>query len=285
MSDGARQLLATANRTGRGAPAMSAAIPGVYIDRQNSLLYFSDGSAWVQVDTSGVYATLGANTFTAVQNINMGATSGADGLVLRGSPLTSAGVRSSPGLVLRGGGYTGGTARDVDYTWGVTVTDPAGADDALVLVRQYNGGPDVSLLAIDEGGNVTALGDSNFAGGYRRDLTFSLSAIAASTTARLNYGGVALSYVAARPGSITALTVAIPAAVTGGTVAVSVYVNGVIVSESTLTLGAGETTERGIFPKDTAGLTFAAGALIDVRYTSTGIGETPAIAASLEIET
>lgn len=285
MSQGARYLLEVSVRKGRGAPTMSAEIPGFFIDTLNDALYFSDGVDWDLVAGSGVWATLAANTFTAAQTINMGATQGQDGLILTGAALTSVGTRNSPVLSMRGGAYTGGTARVVEYAWGVIVNDAAGSDDALALVRNYNGGGDVSLLGIDDGGNCTLLGDIYAAGGYRRDVMYSLGALAASQTgARLECGGVVLSYVAKREGSVTGLSVQMSEVVTGGTVTVSVYKNGTILADTSLTLSGSETTERVALLPNTTGLTYVAGDRLDVRYTSGAIGETPALLAAMEIE-
>lgn len=285
MSNAARQIFNARVRQGRGAPAESAQYPGIYVDTLDSLLYFSDGAAWYQAAGTGVWATLSANTFTGIQTINRGATSGADGLILTGAALTGVGTRDSPIISIRGGGFTGGTARVVEYMLAVVVNDPAGAGDLFVIGRNYNDGGDTSLLALDQGGNATLLGDIAAAGGYRRDIMYALSAIAASqTNARMNCGGVALSYVAKRSGSITGLSVQMSSAVTGGSVVVSVHKNGTLQAGSSLTLSGSETTERGVFPKDTVGLTFVAGDVLDVRYTSGAIGETPAILAAMEIE-
>ena len=95
----------------------------------------------------------------------------------------------------------------------------------------------------------------------------------------------ALGFVAPRAGSITGLSVAISAAVTGASqdVTVAVTKNGTEVAlTADLTQAGAETSATATAARGT--ITFAAGDIIGVSYTSDTITNTPALVATVEIE-
>ena len=91
--------------------------------------------------------------------------------------------------------------------------------------------------------------------------------------------------MAPRAGSITGLSVAISAAVTGASqdVTVAVTKNGTEVAlTADLTQAGAETSATATAARGT--ITFAAGDIIGVSYTSDTITNTPALVATVEIE-
>jgi hypothetical protein len=95
----------------------------------------------------------------------------------------------------------------------------------------------------------------------------------------------ALSYVAMRAGSIMGISGQLSAAITGAstTITISATVNGTeVAATAQFTQAGAETTKFAVVAKDT--LAFAAGDILGISYTSTGITNTPALVAALEIE-
>lgn len=153
-----------------------------------------------------------------------------------------------------------------------------------------------STLAAVSATTVTASGDIAAAGGFKRSLMFvapgALGVTAADqTNLDLRHAHTVTAYasgfVAPRAGSITALSASLSAAITGAskTLIVKVTKNGTELGaglDLTFTTGGAETTLYAVAAKDT--ITFAAGDLIGVSYTSTTTTNTPALVADIEIE-
>lgn len=95
----------------------------------------------------------------------------------------------------------------------------------------------------------------------------------------------ALGFVATRAGSIVGLSAQISAAITGAATSVTVAVtkNGTEVALTVALTQAGTETS-GYEVAARGDLTFVAGDVIGVSYTSTGISNTPALVASVEIQ-
>lgn len=95
----------------------------------------------------------------------------------------------------------------------------------------------------------------------------------------------ALGFVATRAGSIVGLSSQINTAVTGSgtSIVVSVTVNGTEVALTTSHTQAGAAVAA-FATAEHGAIRFAAGDVIGVSYTSTGISNTPALVASIEIE-
>lgn len=99
--------------------------------------------------------------------------------------------------------------------------------------------------------------------------------------------GIASGYVAPRPGSIVGLSGQLSAAITGAgtTIIAKATVNGTEVGAAldiTFTQAGAETTRFAVTTKDA--IPYAAGDVLGVSYTSTGISNTPALVCSLKIE-
>lgn len=95
----------------------------------------------------------------------------------------------------------------------------------------------------------------------------------------------ATSFVATRAGSIVGISAQLSAAITGAgtTIVASVTKNGTEVAcTCTLTQAGAEVAASGTATAGT--LTFAAGDVIGVSYTSTGISNTPTLVCTIEIE-
>lgn len=139
------------------------------------------------------------------------------------------------------------------------------------------------------GADVTASGDLDAAGGFRRLVGPAVVTLAADQTdTEVPLGGAGVTWVAPRAGSITAFTGNIAAAITGSgtSVTVEVAVNGTPVAATALsfTEAGAETEDTYTTAKDTAGLTFAAGDNISVVYSSTTITNTPVLGCFIEVE-
>lgn len=171
------------------------------------------------------------------------------------------------------------------YLGGLVITDlPAtytGPFDAF-----YQGA--VGATAAITGG-LTLGGDIAAAGGFRHNCgTFHVTTAASQTGARTNLGGVANGqYVAPRAGSLTAFSAMLDVAITGAAtqIVAKVFKNGTLIDATailTFTQAGAEVKAFATFTKDA--IAFAAGDLIDVRYDSTGITNTPKLWASVEIE-
>lgn len=144
-------------------------------------------------------------------------------------------------------------------------------------------------------GTVAVTGDISATGGFRRDIgPFTAPGAAGATAAsqtnldcRYSHTvtAAALGFVAKRAGSIVGLSAQLSEAITGAgtTVTVAVTKNGTEVALTVaLTQAGAETSGYSTAAKDS--LTFVAGDVIGVSYTSTGISNTPALVASVEIE-
>jgi hypothetical protein len=151
--------------------------------------------------------------------------------------------------------------------------------------------------AIVSSADITTTGDLSAAGGFRQAVgpftaPGAAGVVAASqTNLDMRYEhtvtAAALSWIAPRAGSITGLSAHISAAITGGgtTITVKVTKNGTeLVSgpEVLLTQAGAEVKGQDTETKDV--FTFAAGDIIGVSYTSTGISNTPALVATVEVE-
>ncbi len=144
-------------------------------------------------------------------------------------------------------------------------------------------------------GTVAASGDLSAAGGFRRTVGPFTAPGAAGVTAASQTNldcryshtvtAAASSWVAPRAGSITGLSAQLSAAITGSgtSIVVSATVNGTEVALTvSLTEAGAEVKGQSTAAKDA--LAFAAGDVIGISYTSTGITNTPALVASLEVE-
>lgn len=116
---------------------------------------------------------------------------------------------------------------------------------------------------------------------------FSVTLAASQTNAALVYGVSAASFVAPRAGKITGFSGQLSAAITGAgtTVTVRVYLNGAAQAalDLSFTQAGAEVTDYVALAKS-AGIAVAAGDLIRVVYTSTGISNTPTLVATIEAE-
>jgi len=125
-------------------------------------------------------------------------------------------------------------------------------------------------------GPFTAPGAAGVTAASQSNLDCRYSHIAAAT---------ATSFVATRPGSIVGVSAQLSAAITGAgtSIVVSVTKNGTEVAcTASLTQAGAETKAYGTAAKGT--LTFDAGDVLGISYTSTGISNTPTLVATLEIE-
>lgn len=144
---------------------------------------------------------------------------------------------------------------------------------------------------------VTATGDVAAAGGFKRNVGPFTAPGAAGVTAAsqtnldcryvhtVTAAAAATSYVALRAGSITGLSAALSEAITGSgtTITAAVTKNGTEVACTVaLTEAGAEVKGQTAVAKDT--LTFVAGDIIGVSYTSTGITNTPVLVATVEVE-
>jgi hypothetical protein len=147
------------------------------------------------------------------------------------------------------------------------------------------------------GTTLGVTGDITAAGGFRRSVGPFTAPGAAGVTAAsqtnldcryvhtVTAAAASLSWVAPRAGSIMALSAALDQAITGAgtTITVSAVKNGTEVALTVVLTQAGaETKGQSTATKDT--LTFVAGDIIGVSYTSTGISNTPVLVATLEVE-
>lgn len=168
----------------------------------------------------------------------------------------------------------------------------AGLSVPLATSEDVTAGGDVTA-----DGDVTAGGDVLAAGGFRRSITFAAPGTAAATAAdqtalamrAVHAAAAAHGFVAPRAGSITGLSASLSAAITTAgepmVLDVTVTVNGTPVAAATVGFTtAGGTTAFLPIAKDTAGHTFAAGAVIGCVYTSTTISNTPSLIAHVELE-
>lgn len=143
--------------------------------------------------------------------------------------------------------------------------------------------------------NVITTGDLTAAGGFRRTVgPFTAPGIAGVTAAsqtnldhRYEHAvtAAALSWVAPRPGSIVGISGQLSAAITGAgtSIVISATKNGTEVAlTASFTQAGAETAASATAAKDA--LTFIAGDVIGISYTSTAITNTPALVASLEVE-
>lgn len=145
-------------------------------------------------------------------------------------------------------------------------------------------------------GTLTATGDVAAAGGFKRSLVFTapgaLGVTAADqTNLDLRHSHAVTAYasgwVAPRAGSITALSASLSAAITGAskTLIVKATKNGTELGAAldlTFTTGGAETALYAVAAKDS--ITFAAGDVIGVSYTSITTTNTPALVADIEVE-
>lgn len=150
-------------------------------------------------------------------------------------------------------------------------------------------------VAISSTGNITTTGDLAAGGGFRQILGPFTAPGAAGVTAadqtnldlRYSHTVTALAggFVATRAGSIMGLSAQISEAVTGAdqSITVAVTKNGTEVALTvSLTQAGAEVKAQTTAAKDA--LTFVAGDVIGVSYTSDTITNTPALIASVEVE-
>jgi hypothetical protein len=166
----------------------------------------------------------------------------------------------------------------------ITLASPAGllADDAGLTY-------DTAGDALAVTGTGTFTGDIAAAGGFRQSIgTFEVVLAASQTGTRTKLGGtINGGWVAPRAGSVTAFTAMLSAAVTGGgfSATLKVFKNGSLLNAAlnlAFTQAGAETTKSVTAAKDT--YTFAAGDILDVRYDSTAITNTPDCWAAIEVE-
>jgi hypothetical protein len=144
-------------------------------------------------------------------------------------------------------------------------------------------------------GTLDVTGDIAAGGGFRQMIGPFTAPGAAGVTAAsqtnldMRYShtvtAAALSFVATRAGSIMGLSAHLSAAITGAatTITVAVTKNGTEVAlTAALTQAGGEVVKSATAAKGS--LTFVADDIIGVSYTSTGISNTPALVATIEIE-
>lgn len=155
---------------------------------------------------------------------------------------------------------------------------------------------DSTKFTYDDTTGLALTVDVAAAGGFRRNVDFvapGAAGVLAADQTNLDcvhiIGVAASGWVAPRAGSIMGLSAQLSAAITTAgaamTVVASVTVNGTEVAcIVTFTTGGAEVKGYVTKAKDAAGLTFAAGDVIGVSYTSTTISNTPAMTASVEVE-
>ena len=145
-------------------------------------------------------------------------------------------------------------------------------------------------------GVATFTADIAAAGGFKRGVVFTapgaLGVTAADqTNLDMRHSHTVTAYasgwVAPRAGSITALSASLSAAITGAskTLIVKATKNGTELGAAldlTFTTGGAETTLYAVAAKDS--ITFAAGDVIGLSYTSTTTTNTPALVADVEVE-
>ncbi len=159
----------------------------------------------------------------------------------------------------------------------------------------------ISILAVDNvingGGSINAVGDvsvgndltvtGDIVAKQRQDVGPFAEALAATQTdSVINFGGVAVGWVARRAGSLTGLSGALSTAITGaGTEAVvSVAKNGTVFASSpTNTFTADGTEVKDAATAAIGACTFVADDVLTVIYTSTAIGNTPTLVATIEV--
>lgn len=160
----------------------------------------------------------------------------------------------------------------------------------FALARRWIG--DV-LGALDR--SIVTTADIDAGGGFRRSVGPFTAPGAAGVTAASQTNldcryshtvtAIATGFVATRAGSIVGLSSQLSAAITGAatTIVVSATVNGTEVALiNTLTQAGGEQKAQASAAKDL--LAFVAGDVLGVSYTSTGISNTPALVATLDVE-
>lgn len=136
-----------------------------------------------------------------------------------------------------------------------------------------------------------ASGSANFGGRTENIGPFSATLAAGQTNTTTVFGSAGMGWVAPRAGSITALTAMISAAVTTANATVVVEkalaASPTAFSQIAATLvtftAATNTTARIALVRDAATLTFAVGDVIRVSYSSGAIGNTPTLAATVEV--
>lgn len=137
---------------------------------------------------------------------------------------------------------------------------------------------------LETSGNLVA------GGGYRQTIgPFNATLAASQTSAATTFGSVSgAAFVAKRAGLLTGLSAQLSAAITGAgtTVTVHVTVNGTIVAAANIqfTQAGAAVVQRIALARDATGIALAAGDLVRVTYTSTGISNTPTMVATVEIE-
>lgn len=152
-----------------------------------------------------------------------------------------------------------------------------------------------SVTPISSVANITTTGDLAAAGGFRKAVGPFTAPGAAGVTAASQSNldcryshtvtAYASGYVATRAGSIMGLSAQLSEAITGAatTITAAVTKNGTEVACTVVLTQAGaEVAGATTVAKDT--LTFVAGDVIGVSYTSTGISNTPALVCTVEIE-
>lgn len=223
------------------------------------------------IDVSGALDVVGDLT-VATDKLTVAAASGNTAV---GGTLAVTGASTLTGAVTTVADLTVGTTLDV--TGATTV------DDLTV------GGLATVAETLDVTGDITA------AGGFRQMVGPFTAPGAAGVTAasqtnldmryQHNVTAAALSFVATRAGSIVGLSGQLSAAITGAgtTITIAATKNGTEVAlTAAFTQAGAETTKTNTAAKDS--LTFAAGDILGISYTSTGISNTPALVATLEIE-
>jgi len=153
----------------------------------------------------------------------------------------------------------------------------------------------VETVSIDVEEDATVGGDIAAVGGFRQTVgpftaPGAAGVVAASQTNldlrhEHTVTAAALSYVATRPGSLMGISGQLSAAITGAsqTLVISATKNGTEVAlTATFTQAGAEVARYAVVAKDA--LTFVAGDVLGISYTSGTISNTPALVASLEIE-
>ncbi|MCU0677759.1 MAG: hypothetical protein MUE69_33900 [Myxococcota bacterium] len=117
---------------------------------------------------------------------------------------------------------------------------------------------------------------------------FSVTLAASQTSAAMVYGVSGAAFVAPRAGKLVGLSAQLSAAITGAgtTVTAHVFVNGVAQAalDCVFTQAGAAVVARVALDKKAAAIAIAAGDLIRVVYTSTGISNTPTMVATVEVE-
>ena len=153
-------------------------------------------------------------------------------------------------------------------------------------------GPSVSIPSVD---GLSAVGTQanpfyiSQAGAQFREVgPFSVAACAATQTAAATvFGASGMGLVAKRAGHATGFSAELSAAITGAgtTITAKLYKNGVLVNAAlnlTFTQAGGEV--KLYVTVDPTLYAFAAGDVLTVVYDSTGITNTPALVATIEVQ-